>query len=750
MSEPAQSAVRAGRIDPAWRVCVHWVAGASAALHPSLADWLRRGGDERAACFADAGDTQSAAAAWAQATGGQVPEIIGVPPGADALAVFRAAMPWAQGRDLVYIRADCAVSGEWDMLLARASCTDAKIANVSPLTAATPVLSPFSAGKPGWMTVEHVSRWLPHLSHGQVFEVPEAAVFCSYWRAAALKEFVASGCPTWSDGEEMLRRRGWCFVACDWVYVDGPIGQDSIAPRSHEGLASFMTYHPLLRMRHGFGEAGSWGEASVPPPAPVIKPVQLHVAHSWGGGLGRWVEDYCEGDGLRWNLVLRSIGTWGAFGQRIALYRSHQMDRPLRDWLLDKPIGSIAIHHVQYRRILAEVVRDFDIDAIVVSSLIGHSLDVLETELPTTVIAHDYTPFCAALSIRFDGVCTECTPDRLRACFTGNTLNRFFRDAGADYWDAVRTRWAGLVHRPNLRMVAPSASVARNLKGLLPALAEVPITLIAHGMDFVPGPDWSPQAGGRLRLMVLGSLAPQKGAHLLAAVMREVADFADLFLVGCGEEGEDFEGVGEGRVIRSYRREELPAIVAGIAPHAGLLLSVVPETFSYTLSELWAMGVPPVATRLGGFADRIQDGETGFLFDPDASALLAQLRHLDGARGELDRVRQRVRGTPVRTREEMVADYHAVQPLAVRAPLAGVEAGVPGRPLALRTGEREADRVGAVHVDRQVPLRTVLKDFSLYLGQKVDTSPRLGGWRKRTLRAALRAGTRLLGEDAGR
>src|SRR5690606_12144558 len=115
----------------------------------------------------------------AQATGGQVPEIIGVASGADALAVLRAAMPWAQGRDLVYIRADCAVSGEWDMLLARASCTDAKIANVSPLTAATPVLSPFSAGKPGWMTVEHVSRWLPHLSHGQVFEVPEVAVFCS-------------------------------------------------------------------------------------------------------------------------------------------------------------------------------------------------------------------------------------------------------------------------------------------------------------------------------------------------------------------------------------------------------------------------------------------------------------------------------------------------------------------------------------------------------------------------------------------
>lgn len=751
MSKPAQWADEPGRVDPAWRVCVHWVGGRTTALHPSLAEWLRICGEGRAACVADAGSERIAAAAWAQATGAHEPDVIVVSAAVDALDALKAAMPWAGGRDLAYIQADCAVSGEWDSLLARASCTDPVIASVSPLSAATPVLSPFTAGKPDWMEVEHVARWLPHLSHGQVFEIPEAATFCSYWRAAALTELAAAGgSPAWSDGEAMLRRRGWCFVACDWVYVDAPAPMNAEPARTHEAMESFMTYHPLLRMRHGFGEAGSWGEASVPPPAPIIKAVQLHVAHSWGGGLGRWVEDYCEGDGRRWNLVLRSIGTWGAFGQRIALYRSHQMDRPLRDWLLDKPIGSIAIRHIQYRRILDEIVRDFDIDAILVSSLIGHSLDVLDTNLPTTVIAHDYTPFCAALSIRFDGVCTECGPDRLRACFAGNELNRFFRDAGAAYWEALRTHWARYLHRSNVQMVAPSASVARNLKGLLPALADVPITLIAHGMAFAQGPEWSPPAEGRLRLLVLGSLAPQKGAELLAEVLTDLAGFADVFLVGCGDEGQRFERLGDGRVVRSYRREELSSIVAGIAPHAGLLLSVVPETFSYTLSELWAMGVPPVATRLGGFADRIDDGETGFLVDPEPSALLARLRDLDRARGDLERIRLAIRGRAVRSREQMVAEYHGIEPLGERSPLAGVEAGVPGRPLALRAGDREATRIGALHVDRQVPLRLVLKDFSLYLGQKVDTSPRLGAWRKRTLRAALRAGTRLLGKDPAR
>ena len=80
--------------------------------------------------------------------------------------------------------------------------------------------------------------------------------------------------------------------------------------------------------------------------------------------------------------------------------------------------------------------------------------------------------------------------------------------------------------------------------------------------------------------------------------------------------------------MSEHDEQRLSALLRSLAPHAGLLASVVPETFSYTLSELSVLGIPAIATALGSFNDRIVDGENGFLFTPDPDALLALVRLL--------------------------------------------------------------------------------------------------------------------------
>ncbi len=82
------------------------------------------------------------------------------------------------------------------------------------------------------------------------------------------------------------------------------------------------------------------------------------------------------------------------------------------------------------------------------------------------------------------------------------------------------------------------------------------------------------------------------------------------------------------RAIERYEPADLPTLLAAEAPHAGLLVSVIPETFSYTLSELQSLGIPPLATALGSFAERIVDGKTGFLFAPEARALVELVEKL--------------------------------------------------------------------------------------------------------------------------
>jgi glycosyltransferase involved in cell wall biosynthesis len=128
--------------------------------------------------------------------------------------------------------------------------------------------------------------------------------------------------------------------------------------------------------------------------------------------------------------------------------------------------------------------------------------------------------------------------------------------------------------------------------------------------------------------------------------------------------------------IERYEQEALPGILREIAPHAGLLASIVPESFSYTLSELTGLGVPPLVTDLGSFRDRVAHGENGFRFATDKDALVTLVRTLHDRPELLETVARNLAAQPPgRTTAEMVNDYRALVPLAPR-PVARFRVGI--------------------------------------------------------------------------
>ena len=139
--------------------------------------------------------------------------------------------------------------------------------------------------------------------------------------------------------------------------------------------------------------------------------------------------------------------------------------------------------------------------------------------------------------------------------------------------------------------------------------------------------------------------------------------FAEVYLVGCRELGEVFKFKAGVHIFADYDIDELPRHVAAINPHVGLLMSIVPETFSYALTEFMMLGVPVAATRVGSFPERVQHGQNGFLYEPNAASLLAAMKAINDDRQLLDGVRHNLRGWTPRTAEAMVADYHRALPI---------------------------------------------------------------------------------------
>lgn len=400
-------------------------------------------------------------------------------------------------------------------------------------------------------------------------------------------------------------------------------------------------------------------------PSARARPVQLHVIHDLGGGSAKWLADYCKADTERTNLVLRPFAHDVSMASGVALYAGAADETPLRVWKFSSPIYATVTVHAEYRAALDEVIRSRGVGAVLVSSVIGHSLEALDTGLPTVVVNHDYFPWCPAINLYYDGVCARCDGERIAQCHDGNPRYNPFVDFTPVERLEVRDRFVELVARAHVTLVGPSASVERNLKRLDPRFEAARFAVVPHGYgDPLPRVDLAAMLPGeRLRVLVLGQLSAAKGMDLLDAALPRIAPFADVYLVGCRELGERYKFERHVNVVSHYEMSELPGHVASIRPHVGLLMSVVSETFGYALSELHMMGVPVAATRVGSFPERIVHGETGYLYEPDVSALVATLRSIGADREGLARVRANLASYRHRTPEEMVADYHRLVPL---------------------------------------------------------------------------------------
>ncbi len=199
----------------------------------------------------------------------------------------------------------------------------------------------------------------------------------------------------------------------------------------------------------------------------------------------------------------------------------------------------------------------------------------------------------------------------------------------------------------NIPVVAPSQSVKIRWQALAPALMDYPVRVIGHGLphwelEAFSACRWDAAKSEKLHLVVLGVLSDHKGGKALERLMPELLSRYRVTLLGAGEEAPSFGKHPDLKVFKWYQLPDLPKKLQALRPDVGLLLSTVPETFSYTLSELFASGIPPVATRMGAFEDRIEEGVTGWLVPPKGGGLLEVLSQIDENREVLAAVRERL------------------------------------------------------------------------------------------------------------
>lgn len=212
-------------------------------------------------------------------------------------------------------------------------------------------------------------------------------------------------------------------------------------------------------------------------------------------------------------------------------------------------------------------------------------------------------------------------------------------------------------------LAAVSESVARSVG--------TPASVIHQGVQ-LPESNGAPRTDGRLRVGIVGRIAPWKGQDVfIAAAERLAASLPDVEFVIAGAPlfGEDaFERTLRRRVARAGLEDRVRFLgfcqdvwavyrELDVAVHA----STLPEPYGNVVLEAMASETPIVAAAAGGVLEIVEDGRTGVLVPPgDPIALAAAVERLLGDPHERDRLARAARAQ-VEWRFPVTRDAEAVQ-----------------------------------------------------------------------------------------
>ena len=545
----------------------------------------------------------------------------------------------AAGRDDAVLLMPCVhVGPRWLQRLLFAAHMGPDVASASAATGMPGRVPPGPpVGMPeGWRT-DDLARLATHASGGIFPRIPAFGPACAYLRRDALDRIGDLDAETFADGDALsadwsmrCSYQGLTQVLDEGLLVLGTPGdrRDNAAESGPEQAVidrRYGEFSGLLDRLAASPEQATAGHrfrlalrrAAAPP-----RPRCLFVISTQTGGTPQTNRDLMAALEDRYDpLLLQSDGrtlTLSRFSQgEVSLLARHE---------LAVPIEPVPHRSPEYDDIVGEWMSGHAVELLHVRHLAWHGFGLVEAArrrgIPVVMSFHDFYLACPTVKL-LDASLTHCAA----VCTQGETDCRpeLWRQ---DQFPFLRDRWvynwremAGPVLDACDVFVTTSPSARNLMVRAFPRLGQRDFRIIPHGRDFT-GMDTeisTPHLAERpLRILIPGNLGRAKGAYLLRELLElDTEGLLEFHIAG----NVDSSLKGARAVLHGpFEREELPGIVSRIRPHLAAILSIWPETYSHTLTEMWAMGVPVLAFDLGAPGDRIRTSGAGWLLSEVSAA----------------------------------------------------------------------------------------------------------------------------------
>lgn len=599
-------------------------------------------------------DASSAARArsWASAS----VQLFGIARGASLGLAINHGLKAAGRDDVVLLMPDIEVGPRWLQRLILAAHTGEKVASASAVTNQPGLSDPRRPAErpPGW-SAEDCSRIGAQAAGGILPRIPAFNRACVYLRRDALDRVGDMDAEAFPDGDGL--EVDWS-MRCSYLGLSQILDEGTVvSTAAHRAMAAPASgARAVIDRRYGefatllerseaspeFATVGHRFRLALRRAAVRPRPRCLYVISSQTGGTPQTNRDLMAALEDRYDPLLlhsdRKTLTLSRFSDGVASV--------LERYELAEPIEPIRHRSDEYDAVVGEWMSGHAVELLHVRHLAWHSFGLIEAArgrgISVVLSFHDFYLACPTVKL-LDPTLTHCAA----ICTQGEADCRpeLWRQ---DQFPFLRDRWVynwREMAAPVITACNAFVTTSPSAQGLMirafPMLGRADFRIIPHGRDF-EDPDGDivvPRLEEQtLRVLVPGNLSRAKGAYLLRELVELDPEGRFEFHVA-GNVDSSLKGA---RVVMhgAFERDDLPDIVSKIRPHVAAILSVWPETYSHTLTEMWAMGVPVVAFDLGAPGDRIRATGAGWLL-PEVSAAAVHELLLRIAGDEADYLRGR-------------------------------------------------------------------------------------------------------------
>ncbi len=571
--------------------------------------------------------------------------------------------------DVLLLNSDTEVSPNWLEKIKKTAYSREKVATVTPLSNnATLVSVPNGLSRneiPEGLTFLEFAELIEKCAYHHYDELPTSHGFCMYIRREVIEEIgyfneevYGKGYGEENDFSYRALDYGYCHLLCDDTLIYHKESQSF--SKSRDALKK--EHAKLLEKDYPFYTKKTELWCNSFPIRPLLKDINYHldmhkrknilfIHHNFmdkTGGTTIHIMDLIKYLKKDYNIHVLSVEN--------GIYKLYSFFEKKEEILTLKSISTTSQfprYSKEYQMMLEQIILAFGIKYIHVHHLINHFLDIAtiikKYNLKSSITLHDYYLVCPTINMLYK-MESYCMLQKDKDCGACLKYKLGIHNNILDSWQKDIKKFLTVFSH----VFVPDESVAQVVKQVYKDIAPI---VIPHGSDLEKLPP-KENNNSYFKIAFVGIMAPHKGSDKLKYLIEKSKNI-EIHLFGTSEDNY-FKKNRKNYIYHGpYQREELPHLLQEYNIDLVVMLSICPETFSYTLTETLCANIPVLSYDIGAVASRIKEADVGYVIPYllEDEKILPKIEEILNNKEEYQQKKKNIERYHVKTALEMTMDY---------------------------------------------------------------------------------------------